>query len=186
MGQLFIGLGNKARQGKDEAAKAIIDYYDRERIRQVNHGLKPASPFVQRIGFADALYEVARNEYGMTTKDAPLLQKIGHERRQQDPEYWVKRAFAKVLPTSDIVLFTDTRYQNEAQYIKSRGGYIVNVTRRLKDGSQFIDPSRPANHPSEIDLDGYAFDFYLVNSDGHLALLGEQAITLAEYLRSLN
>lgn len=181
---LIIGLGSKARQGKDLAAQAILDYYDNKSRQFSKHGLKPVTR-VQRIGFADALYEVARNEYGMTEKDAPLLQRIGHERRQQDENYWIKRAFEKILPTTDIVIIPDTRYKNEAVCIKDQGGYVVSVERYNQDGSRFIANDRPANHPSEIDLDDWNFDFRLINSHGHQALLAEQSVTLVEYLRGL-
>lgn len=182
---LVIGFGNKARQGKDTAVFGIQNHYAALSDLQLKHGLKQTAPVVQRIGFADALYDVCRKEYGMTEKDAPLLQRIGAERRVDDPNYWIKRAFAKVDPKTDIVLVSDVRYQNEANFIVAGGGYVVNV-RRITNGTPYLATDRPADHPSEIDLDGYPFDFYLVNSDGHQALLKEQAVTLVEYLRGLH
>jgi hypothetical protein len=181
---ILIGWGNKARQGKDTAAQAVIDYYANQRALLSAHELKGGLN-VQRVGFADALYEIARNEYGMTEKDAPLLQRIGQERRAEDPDYWIKRAFVKFKPSTHVGLITDVRYVNEAQAIKAKGGYLVNVTRKV-EGANYIAGDRPADHPSEIDLDGYPFDFYLVNSDGHQALLAEQAVCLVEYLRGLH
>lgn len=181
---LLIGFGNRARQGKDTAAQAIVDYYENKRQQFSKHGLKPVVK-VQRIGFADALYEVCRTEYDMKEKDAPLLQRIGAERRQLDLDYWIKKAFASIQPSTNLVVISDVRYQNEAAYIKAKGGYTVNVGRLNKDGSKFIAQDRPENHPSEIELDNYNWDFRLINSDGHQALLSEQAVTLAEYLRGL-
>jgi hypothetical protein len=180
---LIIGFGSKARQGKDTAAEAIVNYYDMERGQQRRLGLEVSVPFAVRIGFADALYDVARTEYGMKEKDAPLLQRIGAERRVDDSEYWIKRAFAKIKPYHDIVVIPDVRYKNEAVYVKNMGGYLVNVTRLNGDGTPFVDPGRPADHPSEIDLDNWNWDFKFVISDGHAALTGELAVTLSEYLR---
>jgi hypothetical protein len=182
---ILIGLGNKARQGKDLAALAIMDYYGFKRDDQELHDLPVSAPYVQRVGFADELYRVAREEYGMVEKDAPLLQRIGHERRQTDPEYWIKKAFAKFKPKTDIGIITDVRYQNEAESIKACGGYVVNITRKV-GAVNLVADDRPADHPSEIDLDGYPFDFYLVNVDGHQAWLAQQAICLVEYLRGLH
>jgi hypothetical protein len=125
-------------------------------------------------------------EYGMTEKDAPLLQRVGMERREEDSEYWIKRAFAKINPATDIVLIPDCRYKNEAVRVKEQGGYAVNIQRLTQDGKPFIAEDRPANHPSEIDLDDWNWDFRIVNQHGHEALLSEQAITLVEYLRGLN
>jgi hypothetical protein len=187
MSQLIIGFGNKARQGKDVAVQAIIDYYAGLRAIKESDYLPSADvPIVQRIGFADALYEVCRTEYGMKEKDAALLQRIGAERRVSDPLYWVRQAFAKIDPKAEVVLVSDVRYKNEADFIKDRGGYVVNVTRLDEKGRRFISGDRPSDHPSETDLDHYNFDFRLVNSDGHQALLAEQAITLVEYLRGLH
>jgi len=181
---ILIGFGNKARQGKDLAAQAIVDYYENRRFQFSKHGLKPPVK-AQRIGFADALYEVCRTEYGMIVKDAPLLQRVGAERRELDPLYWVKRAFERVQGDANVVVISDVRYRNEVEYIKAKGGYSVNVTRLNRDGSRFVAQDRPADHPSETELDSYTWDFRLLNSDGHQALLAEQAITLAEYLRGL-
>lgn len=183
--RLIIGFGHKARQGKDTAVQAILDYYDSERKLQTKFHGYPASPIAQRISFADELYRVCREEHGMKDKDPVLLQRVGAERRQQDSEYWIKRAFDKIDKATGLVLITDVRYQNEAEYIKKQGGFVTRV-QRLIDGKPFISPDRPADHPSEIELDNYVFDFYLTNVNGHEALIGEQAITLAEYLRSLN
>ena len=182
---LIIGFGSKARQGKDIAVQAIVDYYTIKRRVQMDHGLQPGSPYAQRVGFADALYDICRKEHGMTTKDAPLLQRIGMERRAIDELYWVKKAFAKFWTNADIRLISDVRYKNEADYIKQKGGYLVKVSRLNQDGTPYIADDRPADHPSEIDLDDYNFDFHLMNSHGHQGLLAEQAVTLAEYLRGL-
>ena len=184
---LIVGFGNKCRQGKDLAVQAIIDYYAGLRAIKESDYLPSADvPIVQRIGFADALYEVCRTEYGMKAKNPALLQRIGAERREGNPLYWIDQAFVKIAPNTDIVLISDVRYQNEAEYIVNHDGYVVNITRLTSDGKQFISPDRPSGHPSEIDLDGYNFNFRLINSHGHQALLAEQAITLVEYLRGLH
>lgn len=183
---LVVGFGHKARNGKDTCVEAVIQYYGDRRAMQVRHGLTIAAPKAQRISFAEALYEEARVLHGMTEKDPELLQRIGSERRAEDENYWIKRAFAKVGPYTDIVLVSDMRYKNEAYYIKSLGGYIVDVERLHPNGVPFIAADRPADHPSEIDLDGYNFDFYIKVKSGHLALLQDSAITLVEYLRGLH
>ncbi len=187
---LIIGFGNKARQGKDTAANAIVEHYDHWVSYKTMHpGVVEQEQRVKavRIGFADALYEVARQEYGMTTKDAPLLQKIGAERRDMcGVNYWVDRVAMKIKPKHDIVVIPDVRYKNEAVWVKDIGGYLVNITRMNGDGTRFVDPSRPADHPSEIDLDGWNWDFKWLITEGHAALTGELAVTLAEYLRGLH
>jgi hypothetical protein len=86
---------------------------------------------------------------------------------------------------SGIALITDLRYRNEAAYVKSVGGFTVNVSRLNRDGSLFVAPDRPADHPSEIDLDNYNWDYFIRTRDGDQVLAADYAITLAEYLMGL-
>lgn len=184
---IILGIGHKARHGKDTAANAILDYYGVRNDLCLKHDLpKYSIVHVQRIGFADALYEMARNEYGMKEKDSVLLQRLGSEKRAEDPDYWVNRLATRISSTTDILVIPDTRYRNEAAWIKAAGGYVLKITRLNADGTPFVDPSRPADHPSEIDLENYRFDFEWKISDGHQALTGELAVTLVEYLRGLH
>lgn len=55
-------------------------------------------------------------------------------------------------------IITDTRFKNEAKAIKERGGYVIRINRK---GIKPIN-----NHPSEIDLDDYEFD-YVINNDSN-------------------
>lgn len=55
--QLIIGLGNKARHGKDSFASAIDLHYATQYYAAVKHNLGGYKPItVQRIAFSDALY----------------------------------------------------------------------------------------------------------------------------------
>lgn len=119
-------------------------------------------------------------------KHPKLLQWWGTEfRRAQDPDYWVKKLAASIPGNTNIALVSDVRFVNEADYITGAGGYNVNVSRINSDGSSYFSTDRAQSHPSEIALDNYNWQFRLTNHEGHKALLEEQAITLAEYLRGL-
>ncbi|VVB52892.1 Uncharacterised protein [uncultured archaeon] len=209
---LILGFGNRARQGKDSAAEAIREFYDRK-----NHHLsKPI-----RVGifkFATALYQEVNaaikadggventikgihenfpgNDWVIAEKNpevsdlAPygkhpkVLQFWGTEfRRNQDPDYWVKKIFASIPSNTDIALVSDVRFPNEAAAIKQRGGYNINVKRLRDDGTQYFAPDRPADHPSELALDGYNWDAYIVTKNP--VMTGELAVTIAEYYRGI-
>lgn len=151
---LLIGLGHKARHGKDSAAEILK-----------RHG-------AERFSFADDLYAICRVHYGMTVKDAPLLQNVGMQYRQNlGPDVWVRSVDAKIrasLPS--IAVITDVRFPNEFDYVKRMGGVCWKIERRLKDGSLYVDPSRPSDHPSETALDNATWDRVIVNPDGERAL----------------
>ena len=57
MTQLIIGLGNKARHGKDTFATAVDYHYANQHAAALRHGLSHYKPVVvQHLAFADALY----------------------------------------------------------------------------------------------------------------------------------
>lgn len=170
--RLLLGFGSKARQGKDLAGQAIETYFNSQ---------YPKYPQVKIFKFADALYDICRKEYGMTTKDPALLQRVGKERRQQEPTYWIDRLRFDMGNFNGVGIITDVRYQNEAWWIKSFGGFVINVTRLNDDGTPFISPDRDPNHVSECELDNYNFDGYIKTHTGEETLAAEQAITAANY-----
>ena len=57
MGQLILGLGNRARHGKDSFAQAIIRYYANLDGVRAKHGLNVKPTVIQHLAFADALYK---------------------------------------------------------------------------------------------------------------------------------
>jgi hypothetical protein len=61
MAQLILGLGNKARHGKDSFAQAIIRYYANLDAARSKHGIAYKPTIIQHIAFADALYKEVNN-----------------------------------------------------------------------------------------------------------------------------
>lgn len=119
-------------------------------------------------------------------KHSKLLQWWGTEfRRAQDPDYWVNKCFATIPANLDIALISDVRFVNEVKGLKQRGGYTIDVQRLREDGTQYYSSDRPADHPSETELDNYNFDYYIKVKTGDVALVQELAITYAVYLRGL-
>ncbi len=181
---IIIGLGHKAQNGKDTAGEAIKAYYDEQRDLLFRHGLfKTTGLKVGIVKFAAALYQECREQHGMTAKDPVLLQNVGMQRREENPGYWIDKAFKSIPTDTDIAVFTDVRFRNEAFAINLQGGHLINVVRLNQDGSRFVATDRPANHPSETELDDYNWDHYIVSKSA--ALTGEQAVTIAEFIRGL-
>ncbi len=146
-GTLLIGLGHKARHGKDSVGRMLKDIF-----QAVGYNAHVYS-------FSEALYILCRDEYGMEGKDAPLLQRIGVQEREKDVDVWVRKCFETIKATKPrIAIITDCRFPNEYHHIKAQGGLVYNVRRFNQDGSLFVDPSRPADHISETALDNFPFD----------------------------
>ena len=182
---LIIGFGSKARQGKDIAASGVVSFYAQERYTASLHGVKIKVPTVKQFRFAEALYEECRVIHGMTDKDAPLLQKIGAARRAEDPNYWINKVFDAIGDTG-ISVISDVRYKNEAAAIRNKGGVLINVQRVNANGTPFIADDRPADYPSETELDDFNWDYFIKAKSGDGVLVAEQAITIVEYIRNLH
>lgn len=87
---------------------------------------------------------------------------IGDTRQDIDASRWI---------------ITDTRFHNEARAIKDRGGFVIRVDR---DGVKPIN-----NHPSEISLDGWNFDYRIDNS-GTIEELRDRVSTMYKTLINEN
>lgn len=102
----------------------------------------------------------------------------GSTKRAVNPNWWTDRAFNKIkeyLENDKLVAVTDLRYKSEiAQFKKEFGDQAVFIRIKRHEES-------PSNDPSERDLDGYEFDYYLDNT-GTLENTYEQ---VEEILRSL-
>ncbi len=173
----IIGLSGKARHGKNTIAElAAYPFWAGSEVE------------VHEVGFADGVKDEARQSYGWSgekdVRGRTLLQRIGMNRRREDPEYWVKRLGKKLVasPARGHVYFvTDVRFENEAKWVKDIGGLMWRVNRRNEDGSPFDNGLTPeqALHPSETALDDYkgfnitfdnALDIELLRQQVHMAV----------------
>lgn len=130
--QLIIGLGSRARIGKDFAAAELRKHYGEENVL--------------RIAFADALKgdvqpllmrAVGINPHTAAGPDKELIRPIlvayGEMMRKVNHNYWVARAIDLVEKTEQanhpwpIVVYTDCRYPNEVDSIKKMGGIYIEI-----------------------------------------------------------
>ena len=141
--------------------------------------------------------------WGMDDKDAPILQLWGTEFRRQkfDELYWVNKTYNKVLQIINdfntkntnsnlYICIPDTRFKNEYNNIKYQRltstkwkGIFIRVVRLNDDGTQYIDPSRDPNHPSEAELDDTLADFTLEAKSGDLETLKQKT---TEFLNEID
>lgn len=90
----------------------------------------------------------------MTVRE--FLQKLGTNglRMGLHDNVWVNALMADYDKESNWII-TDTRFPNEAKAIKDKGGVIIRVNR------PGVEPIN--DHPSEVGLDNWDFDYKLVN-----------------------
>jgi hypothetical protein len=123
------------------------------------------------------------NKIPMTVRD--FLQKLGTDaiRDELHTNAWVNALMSdyKAIDYNDDEqpeypnwIVTDTRFPNEAQAIKDAGGIVIRVDRPLV---------RPINdHPSEIGLDDWKFDYKIANVSDIVSL----SLTVLNILKQEN
>ena len=82
-----------------------------------------------------------------------ILQHVGtNHLRQFDDKIWIKSTFASMSNDINYVI-TDTRFKNEAQYVRDNGGILIKIVGDPLNVRQ--NSNRDLNHQSEIDLDDW-------------------------------
>lgn len=193
-GKLILGIGGKARSGKDTSCQAIIDTYG-------------ASYKIERLAFGDALKEevnqldqfetcakyrvpfdfspdmtdpLCQTKFG---KQRALLQFWGQHRREQNSFYWVVNAQERAAQSeAEILIIPDMRYRNEAYWVKAEGGFTLKISRL---GFQVLTGAA-ADHISEHDLDEYKFDYEIDVFDGQVESLRKDALVVFEHILESN
>lgn len=179
----LIGLSGYARTGKDTVGQVLATQgFERasfaDTLRDFLYAVNPTVMVPQGEGIYSVpamLQEVVEGMGWERVKDEipavrPLLQRTGTEagRALLGDNVWVDATFRRLHSTGAYV-FTDVRFPNEADAIRSRGGQVWRILR---------PEHGPVNdHPSEVALDGYDFDVTLVNN-GTMELLRSNVIEL--------
>lgn len=171
----LIGLAGRAGAGKDEVARILTDFgFERrafaDKLRAVayaadphvqgrlsNGGWERLSTLVDEVGWDRA------KQFGDVRR---FLQRLGTEgvRAHLGYDTWVE---AIDLDATRIAI-ADVRFENEAEFVRSRGGVVWRV---LRDAAGAV-----AEHVSEDQ--SFPADAVLVNN-GTLAELRVQVATLA-------
>lgn len=120
MKTLLLGIGSKARIGKDFAASELQKLFDLERIAFADELKKDLAEIFKKSGVD--LWSVEKS------KIRNLLVEYGETMRKFEENVWVRRALEKAKFDCDITFITDVRYPNEVKMIKDRGGYYIDIT----------------------------------------------------------
>jgi hypothetical protein len=172
---LIIGLGHKARRGKDTLAQHLIQAYPKMDIRRYafadelklevtiacreKFGYLPRAEAMQRLcQWAGVEYDPSPDQtdplcpYG---KQRKLLQWWGTEyRRYENDNYWVEKLEQTVMQDDPAVaLVTDVRFPNEGEWIRAAEGFTVRLDR------PGFEELGAIGHISETAMDSYPYDF---------------------------
>lgn len=139
-----IALNNFiAGAGKDDCADYLVE----------KHG------FV-KYAFADGIYKIAHEVYGIHEKERPLLHHIGESLREYDKLVWIKETLRRINRDGhERVVITDTRKLIEHAYLLEHGWENVMIycdpktaIERLKKRDKVVDEDLVLNSNLENQL----------------------------------
>jgi hypothetical protein len=146
LGINMIGISGYARSGKDTLGESLC------RILK-EHGI-----YAKTFAFANCLKQDINdfcfekfNISSFTKNDdekkliRPLLVGYGESARKKNKNLWIER-LQENLPSNVLPIVTDIRYENEADWLNSKKGFIINLDRTTKDGILL----EPANDQEKI------------------------------------
>lgn len=173
MSQILIGLAGHARVGKDTVARYLAAH-----LTLITYAF--ADPLKQALA---GMFHLTAAQLDGAEKEQPLawlgrsprelMQLLGTEwgREMVHPQLWLLLAEQnlQLLAEHDQamkgVVISDVRFENEADWVRRRGGVILHLSRR---------GVRPANyHASEGGIRHFPGD-YVIENDGTLDELYDQ------------
>lgn len=179
---LVVGLGYEANSGKDACVKHLMALYSGSKIihtsfaRELRYEIHNEMYDVMadhRCSSSEALQAMcerervefdpfaSKSEMDPFGKQRRLLQAWGMRQRAIDPFYWIHKVAQEISSSqADLVLISDLRFVNEAEFIRDRGGKTIKVHRPIKDKLE----GHAAKHVSEHELADYAFDYTILNN----------------------
>ena len=170
----FVGLSGYAKSGKDTACAGLVQAgFARvafaDAVRASLAAVNPLVPYGDEMVRLDTLVATYGWEAVKATSEVRVLsQRVGTEagRAIHGEDAWVNVAMRVAGPKT---AFSDVRFPNEADAIRSMGGIVIRVNR---------PGVGPVNrHTSETALDGYEFDF-VVSNDGTVEHLQTAVVRL--------
>ena len=172
MTKFIIGLSGWAQTGKDSVGNVLQKNHEmaqRAFADPMRESMKKLDPYVNEEGMrlSDALIREGGWEWAKKNTDTRrLLQIYGTDigRKMFGEDFWVDQAFKGIEELRQIV-FTDTRFPNEAQRVKDSGGTVWRISRPGVEAAN--------DHASEHALDDWNFDYH-INNNGTLEELATQ------------
>jgi hypothetical protein len=150
---MIIGISGKAGSGKNALANCITHIDNTWMHKSFASKLKIICYTLIGGRFFDQVSEAGKAKYlpewNMTIGE--MQQRVGTDaiRNVIHKNAWVMALFADYRD-GDKWIITDVRFENEAQAILDRGGFLVRI-----DGARIEDTGRDPQHISETELDDW-------------------------------
>ncbi len=171
---MLIGLNGLKGSGKDTVGSYLVDRYGFE---QLSFAAKLKESAAALFDVPMEVWEQTKNDpqarvilhTGSSYFDNPaitvreFLQRYGTEAHRSvfGSDFWVDQAMEGIDPNKNYI-FTDARFENELQRIKSLGGYNVQILRP--------ELTNEDSHASEVPPPKELIDYALVNGSDFDAL----------------
>ena len=158
---LIIGITGKAGAGKDTVSDYIVEQYMFNTIAFADTVKKTASEMF-KIPLDDFYNRDKKEVLNKTWNMSPrkIIQLLGTEcgRAIFGEDVWVKRAFVELEYYKNElgIIFSDVRFDNEADMIRSKGGFIINV---VNDNVEEVE-----EHSSESGITPHTTDVLIYNN----------------------
>lgn len=167
----LIGISGRKRHGKNTVATMIKD----ELL------LRGCHRSIVELAFAGALKQDVANQLGISVYELdqdkvryrPLLQEYGTMMRHtRGDTYWLNRLHVQLAkqPFGSVVIITDCRFPNEADFVRQHSGTVVKVVRAGLDDTD--------THASETEVDKIDPDYAITNNKGLNQLYSQVTATL--------
>lgn len=184
---MIIGLNGLKGSGKDTVGQYLVDNWGYTRA---SFAEKLKTSAAELFDVLPESWEQWKNEPETTVsinrRSVPIvnltvrefLQRYGTESHRDifGSDFWVDEALKGLDPNKKTV-FTDARFENELERIKSLGGYNVQI---LRPGVFTKD-----SHASEVPPPQHLID-YAIDNDGSFDKLYSEVDTVVKVLRELN
>ena len=174
----LIGFAGKKRSGKDTAAGFLSEALPAEHIVRLSFAL-PLKRWV-----ADMFHISLETLEQQKARYRKALQFLGEFARELwGDDYWIRKLNIELnkCGEGDVVIITDVRYKNEAEYIRALGGVVVRINRVTSRIDHPDYGTGTDKHASETALDYYEHYFKTINALS-LQDLKQQIETLAHEL----
>lgn len=182
---MIIGLGYKARSGKDTIGNWLDDMRDFNSTCFA-HSLKEAVKIL--YGWTDEhVYGELKEVIDPFWEQSPreVMQKFGTEACRQNlrDDIWVKSVEKRISGAKDANwVITDCRFPNEADFVHSVGGFMIMLDRDV-EGLITLNASK---HASETAMDEYKGWDFTIKNNGTISELFGKVDQILEVIRSVS